>query len=159
MNKLSSQDRASLIKLASSLPTGSPERKAILAGLKKSAGGPVLVTAVVYGGKTIKYDKEELQEMMQLPGVLNKKYYSASNLPKWIFEAGAKEVLFEAGPGIKPVWMRNPNAKKFPGGGWSVNGGSGWVQVGLIIQSIIDGEHHALVNVRSDDRSKNGIYF
>ncbi len=33
MNKLSSQDRASLIKLASSLPAGSPEKRAILAGL------------------------------------------------------------------------------------------------------------------------------
>lgn len=34
MNKISSQDRASLIRLASSLPAGSPEKKAILAGLK-----------------------------------------------------------------------------------------------------------------------------
>lgn len=33
MNKLSSQDRSALIKLASSLPAGSEERKAILAGL------------------------------------------------------------------------------------------------------------------------------
>jgi hypothetical protein len=35
MNKLSSQDKTSLIKLASSLPVGSAERRAILAGLKK----------------------------------------------------------------------------------------------------------------------------
>jgi len=34
MNKLSSQDRSSLIRLASSLPAGSSERKAILAGLQ-----------------------------------------------------------------------------------------------------------------------------
>jgi len=43
MNKLSSQDRASLIRLASTLPIGSVERKAILAGLsgtdKTSASG------------------------------------------------------------------------------------------------------------------------
>ena len=38
MNKLSSQDRSALIKLASSLPAGSPERKAILASLKEAAG-------------------------------------------------------------------------------------------------------------------------
>ncbi len=38
MNKLSSQDRAALIKLASSLPAGSPERKAILAGLNLTGG-------------------------------------------------------------------------------------------------------------------------
>lgn len=33
MNKLSSQDRAALIRLASSLPAGDPNRKVILAGL------------------------------------------------------------------------------------------------------------------------------
>ncbi len=36
MNKLSSQNRASLIRLASSLPAGDETRKAILAGLKKA---------------------------------------------------------------------------------------------------------------------------
>ena len=35
MRKLSSADRTALIKLAASLPTGSPERRAILAGLEK----------------------------------------------------------------------------------------------------------------------------
>jgi len=34
MNKLSSQDRSNLIKLASSLPKSSEERRAILAGLR-----------------------------------------------------------------------------------------------------------------------------
>lgn len=36
---LTASDRASLVKLASSLPAGSPEKKAILASLGKSAGG------------------------------------------------------------------------------------------------------------------------
>ena len=35
MNKISSQDRAALIRLASSLPAGNPTRKAILAGLAR----------------------------------------------------------------------------------------------------------------------------
>ena len=35
---LTAQDRARITKLASSMPAGSPERKAILAGLSKSAG-------------------------------------------------------------------------------------------------------------------------
>jgi len=39
MNKLSSQDRSSLIRLASSLPAGDRIRKAILAGLKKADEG------------------------------------------------------------------------------------------------------------------------
>ena len=36
MNKLSSADRSALIRLASSLPTGSPAKRAILAGLSKT---------------------------------------------------------------------------------------------------------------------------
>lgn len=38
MNKLSSSDRAALIKLASTLPEGDETRKAILAGLKLTGG-------------------------------------------------------------------------------------------------------------------------
>jgi hypothetical protein len=45
MNKLSSADRKSLIKLASSLPKGSPERKTILAGLAQTE------SAEAFGGK------------------------------------------------------------------------------------------------------------
>ena len=37
MNKLSSQDRSALIRLASSLPAGDETRKAILAGLSQTA--------------------------------------------------------------------------------------------------------------------------
>ena len=37
---LTASDRSRLIKLASAMPTGSPERKAILKGLSKSAGLP-----------------------------------------------------------------------------------------------------------------------
>lgn len=39
MNKLSSDDRSSLLRLASSLPKGDGARRAILAGLKKAAEG------------------------------------------------------------------------------------------------------------------------
>lgn len=39
MKTLTAQDRSSLIRLASSLPSGSPERKAILAGLQKVSYG------------------------------------------------------------------------------------------------------------------------
>jgi hypothetical protein len=37
MRRLTASDRSALIKLASSLPAGSPERKAILAGLRGSS--------------------------------------------------------------------------------------------------------------------------
>ena len=52
MNKISSQDRSALIRLASSLPAGNPTRKAILAGLrsipfeKEAAGDPGLRRAL-----------------------------------------------------------------------------------------------------------------
>ena len=38
---LTASDRKSLIRLASTLPVGSPERKAILAGLGRAAAGEV----------------------------------------------------------------------------------------------------------------------
>ena len=37
MQRISSQDRSAIIRLASSLPSGSPEKKAILSGLAKLA--------------------------------------------------------------------------------------------------------------------------
>ena len=39
MNKLSSDDRASLLRLASSLPVGDESRRAILSGLQREAAG------------------------------------------------------------------------------------------------------------------------
>lgn len=47
MNKLSSSDRSALIRLASSLPAGSSERKAILAGLSKTSSFPFKVGDVI----------------------------------------------------------------------------------------------------------------
>jgi hypothetical protein len=49
MSKLSASDRSALIKLASSLPSGSPERRAILAGLqqKKASDLPVGVQSLL----------------------------------------------------------------------------------------------------------------
>jgi len=44
---LTAQDRSSLIRLASDLPKGSPERKAILAGLAKVAGQKTPVQIVL----------------------------------------------------------------------------------------------------------------
>ena len=52
MDKIVSQDRSSLIKLASGLPKGSEERRAILAGLKKARMDVnTLVRLIDYGIK------------------------------------------------------------------------------------------------------------
>ncbi len=45
MKKLSASDKSSLIRLASSLPAGSEERRAILAGLVEASSGSVAVAA------------------------------------------------------------------------------------------------------------------
>lgn len=42
MRNLTASDRSALIRIASSLPSGSPERKAILAGIKKNSSWAVL---------------------------------------------------------------------------------------------------------------------
>lgn len=63
MRKLSSQDRAALIRLASSLPPGSEERKAILSGLSQTAAR-----------KTANLGAEEpYQEVLGIPNVRNLK--------------------------------------------------------------------------------------
>jgi len=41
MNKISKQDRSTLIRLASSMPVGSEERRAVLVGLSKTSGHPL----------------------------------------------------------------------------------------------------------------------
>jgi uncharacterized protein YjbI with pentapeptide repeats len=46
---LTAQDRASLIRLASSLPAGSPVRKAILAGLEKTLLKPFALNGDLKG--------------------------------------------------------------------------------------------------------------
>ena len=150
---LTAQARSSLIKLASDLPKGSPERKAILAGLKKAGS---LVKVIVYGGKAYDYTAEEIQEMLKAPGVLADKYKNADNLPKWLREAGATQVFNEL-PGGKIVQEYNPYAKNFPGGGWPLNGNKGWEQVGRILQDILDSGRPVTINVRSDDRASNGL--
>ena len=48
---LTASDRASLIKLASSLPKGSPERKAILAGLVKTSSDELDLDLITGGDK------------------------------------------------------------------------------------------------------------
>ena len=65
MNKLSSQDRSALIRLASTLPVGSTERKAILAGLSKTSSGEfnipgkhILDSAQVSGKARVLWDAE-----------------------------------------------------------------------------------------------------
>ena len=65
---LSASDRSSLIRLASSLPAGSAERKAILAGLSRTAGmnssqikskfkSPIRIDGNVHGSNDAYFDR------------------------------------------------------------------------------------------------------
>jgi hypothetical protein len=61
---LTSSDRASLIRLASSMPVGSPQRKAILAGLAQTSltPDPVNRSKASSSGKTASFSKEKLAD-------------------------------------------------------------------------------------------------
>ncbi len=74
---LTAQDRSSLIRLASSLPAGSAERKAILAGLSKSAGSKEL--DLLEGSELADYEEVTLRrvkrfkwQVFSLNGVVRK---------------------------------------------------------------------------------------
>ena len=62
MRKLSSSDRSALIRLASSLPEGSPERKAILASLDKTANqSSALADSLKKKWRNVTYDPKQNQ--------------------------------------------------------------------------------------------------
>ena len=67
MDKISSSDRTALIRLASILPTGSPERKAILAGLKVADDSlKDRIRAAIFAlweGESIPYQKDRLSNL------------------------------------------------------------------------------------------------
>ncbi len=155
MKTLTASDRESLIKLASSMPKGDETRKAILAGLSnKIAFGKTKV--ILHRGRVFDYDVDEMEEFLDENGQVKPLYHDADNLPKWLHEAGASKMMVEY-PGGQLGWAQNPHCRKFPGGGWSINGPGGWVQVSKIIQNIIDGDRMVTLNLRSDKREDNGM--
>jgi hypothetical protein len=76
---LTAQDRASLIRLASSLPAGSPERKAILAGLSRTSAGDLVNCPNCIGTGSVQVpDKERaLHDSKPCPDCKGKKQVSA----------------------------------------------------------------------------------
>ena len=86
VNKLSFQDRASLIKLASSLPAGDETRKAILAGLSKTSA--VKAVEPYKSGEGVPYNRtmkkdvlkvKNERELRQLSDFLDKLYSRSGN--------------------------------------------------------------------------------
>ena len=84
MNKISTQDRSALIRLASSLPAGSSERKVILEGLlsipvaKEAAVDPGLRRAMAAWKNTLRWEN---QARMKGKTVLIKKTNWSSKTP------------------------------------------------------------------------------
>ena len=67
---VTASDRSALIKLASSLPAGSPERKAILAGLDKTANhSSTLADSLKKKWINVTYDLEQNQGRANLGGL------------------------------------------------------------------------------------------
>lgn len=124
--------------------------------LIKQASIPICV-ATTYGGGSSAFTKEEIQEMLDSDGQVVRMYWNADNLPRWIEAAGAAKILVEVGPFGQTSWMPNPNAKKFPGGGWKLD--KGWPQISAILQKILASDHVVHVNVDSKNRNSNGIHW
>ena len=61
---LTASDRSALIRLASALPAGSPERKAILAGLEKSAAEKMLYTVSINVPRDSVHAAREVQKAL-----------------------------------------------------------------------------------------------
>lgn len=111
MNKISSQDRAALIKLASALPKGSEERKAILAGLSQTAAG-----GTAQYEKAVKtYGKEVIDSILDAASKL-----SGSSLHNFLQSFERDEIDAEHGsvhaPGWKPpgALLKMPKNKRPP---------------------------------------------
>ena len=72
MRNLTASDRSALIRLASSLPAGSPERKAIFASLGKTAKGyhsSTLADSLKKKWEGVTYDLEENQGRANVGGI------------------------------------------------------------------------------------------
>ena len=154
---LTSSDRSAIIRLASSLPSGSPEKKAILSGLVKgkTASGHILAKVFTATG-TLQYTAEELADMLDGKGGIKSMYRSADNLPKWLWIAGNVTVSAPGSYGI-PKTVPNRAAKNFPGGPWDLRKPGAWTAVANIIQGILDGGVMRAINVDSSDPDNNGI--
>jgi hypothetical protein len=88
---LTAQDRSSLIRLASSLPVGSPQRKAILAGLVQAAQNPTWKKIDQELAKAVKNHskKDVLDEYLDMRGM------NPADLAKNIKSGNAVEDLIE----------------------------------------------------------------
>lgn len=132
---LTASDRATLVKLAGSLPKGSPEKRAILAGLKlgskKVAGIKILV---IKNGEKQGYTAAQIARMLDGQGRVLPRYREDENPAKWLFWAGSRH---------QEDGSPNPTARKF-GGPWV--GPDGWKKTGLLLQKILAWPKTVLLN-------------
>ena len=96
---LTAQDRSSLIRLASSLERGSPERKAILAGLSKVSGAGIPLS---HWNSAHEVALKLLSAEMKKAGWKYSRS-STSALVDWTWEKGGKEITL-SGWGAKKGW-------------------------------------------------------
>ena len=83
---------------------------------------------ITYGGRAMDFDRDEIQEMLDY----RRMYEQSDNLPKWLFVAGAVD-----------------GVRGFP---------KTFQQVWRYIEKLVDHKGRPVViNVRSDDRSKNTL--
>ena len=94
---LTAADRSALIRLASSMEKGSPERKAILAGLNKRAGRDVVLEEMVVGDHP---EENEGVRMVRVTVELDKR-----GRPSGFYAKVAPYIRFNAARGDEPPFM------------------------------------------------------
>jgi hypothetical protein len=85
--KLSSSDRKALVNLAGSLPKGSAERRAILAGLKKTAA--IKVKKVTDKAEQKRIGKEGVQVAAKSLGPQSQMIWLFDSKTKAVYESGS----------------------------------------------------------------------
>jgi hypothetical protein len=124
MNKISTQDRKALIRLASSMPVGSAERRAVLAGLSKTGFDPRKDADPHIDDQYWEYltDLEDLPTDVDLKSTDTRPIKMDGKMPKeaYILDMGRiKDVLIglEGGPrGVTFYGALAPNYPKGPMG-------------------------------------------
>ena len=90
---LTASDRSALIKLASSLPKGSPEKKAILAGLVKTSSDELDLDLITGGDK-----EKEMAIVRAKPGTKvfqNDKQVGVTCAGGWAYWDGSMRIAFQ----------------------------------------------------------------
>lgn len=102
---MDTSDRAALIRLASSLPKGSAERRSILAGLSKVAGKSVFPLPDIAKGESLVSANTIMRAVMRAG--FKKDYVAGLDFTNVQFDAVEKSIM-APGEGVTVIWRVFP---------------------------------------------------